>query len=199
MHDILAHSLLIVAGDFNARIGRDSHHRSPGIIGRYAFHDHTNEIERGMRDACKSLSLHPAQHVSPATTKALDVDKHWRGKRAQLDHILSRSKWVNSIRNCRAYFSVELDSDHRIVTATMQVSLRSTKPKSNHGPLDWNALKESIILQKRYSVATKYQFDLLYDASEACTAQEKYDQFEQYISNANREVPARPSSSGRPD
>ena len=43
VHGIPAHSLLIVAGDFNARIGKDSHHRSPGAIGRYAFHDPTNE------------------------------------------------------------------------------------------------------------------------------------------------------------
>ena len=103
--------------------------------------------------------------------------------------ILIRSKWVNSIRNCRAYSSVELDSDHRIVTATIKVSLWSTKPKSNHGPrLDWNAIKESITFQKRYSIATKNQFDLLYDANEDCTTQEKYDQFEQCISNANREM-----------
>ncbi|CAH3177114.1 unnamed protein product [Porites lobata] len=36
---------------------------------------------------------------------------------------------TNSVRNYRTYNSVELDSDHRILTVTFKVSLRTTKGK----------------------------------------------------------------------
>jgi len=50
--------------------------------------------------------------------------EHLSGQRAQLDHVIINAKWLNSLRNCRAYGSVELDSDHRIVSATVKSSLR---------------------------------------------------------------------------
>jgi hypothetical protein len=54
---------------------------------------------------------------------------HPAGSTHQLDHILINSKWVNSLRNCRAYNSVEGDSDHRIVSILLVASLRTSKGK----------------------------------------------------------------------
>lgn len=49
------------------------------------------------------------------------------GSKHQLDRILINSKWVNSLRNGRAYNTVELDSDHRIVTILLVTSSRASK------------------------------------------------------------------------
>ena len=51
---------------------------------------------------------------------------HPAGPVHQLDHILINSKWVNSLRNCRAYNSVELDSDYRLLSILF-ISLRTSR------------------------------------------------------------------------
>ena len=62
------------------------------------------------------------------------------GQRAQLDHILVRKKWQNSIRDCRpySYFS-SVGSDHRIVSAKVKLSLRVSKksPPDPMKAIDW--------------------------------------------------------------
>lgn len=52
---------------------------------------------------------------------------HPAGSKHQLDRILINSKWVNSLRNGRAYNTVELGSDHRIVTILLVTSSRTSK------------------------------------------------------------------------
>ena len=45
--------------------------------------------------------------------------------------MILRRKWINSLQSCRCYNTVEIDSDHRILTATAKFSLRTTKKTSN--------------------------------------------------------------------
>ena len=46
------------------------------------------------------------------------------GQHAQLDHIIINTEWLNSVRNCRACRTVEIGSDHRIVSVTIKIRLR---------------------------------------------------------------------------
>ena len=53
---------------------------------------------------------------------------HLVGSKHQLDHILINSKWINSLRNCRADNAVELDYDHRIISILLlATSMRTGK------------------------------------------------------------------------
>ena len=54
----------------------------------------------------------------------------WMHPSGLTHHILINNKWKNSLRNCRAYNSVELDSDHRIVSIRLVCSLRASR--ANH-------------------------------------------------------------------
>ena len=50
------------------------------------------------------------------------------GDRAQLGYIIFRTKGINSVKDSIAYFSFNSGgSDHRIVSATVKLSLRSSK------------------------------------------------------------------------
>ncbi len=61
-------------------------------------------------------------------------------------------KWVNALRNCRAYNSVELDSDHRILNIRLATSLRTSKGKPCKRPkFNWKKLQDP---------ATKQHFQL---------------------------------------
>ena len=68
--------------------------------------------------------------------------RHPAGHLSQIDYILFRKRWRNSIHNCQAHSSSNsIGSDHRIVTATIQLSLR-TRKKTDIKHLNWHALTE---------------------------------------------------------
>ena len=68
-------------------------------------------------------------------------------KQAQRDQILIRKKWANSLRKCRAYSSVEIDSDYRIVTAKI-------KSAKEHQENNQNALFRTFLLFKLRRITT---------------------------------------------
>ena len=49
------------------------------------------------------------------------------GNKARSDHVILRVNWINSLRNCRCYNTVGIDSEHRIVTATVKFSFSTGK------------------------------------------------------------------------
>ena len=61
LHDVLTpipvHNIVIVLGDFNARIGRDLHESNPRV---YAYHQRTNENGKLLRDLIENNNLRPA-------------------------------------------------------------------------------------------------------------------------------------------
>ena len=51
--------------------------------------------------------------------------------KAQIDYVLINKKWKNSAMNCEAYSSFEgVSTDHRIVTAKIQLSLRKNAKRT---------------------------------------------------------------------
>ena len=75
------------------------------------------------------------------------VGKRWsfedtKCKSYLIDNILVNSKWKNSIHNSEAYSSfASVGSDHRIVTASVKLSLRATKTRSKKQQYDWKLLR----------------------------------------------------------
>ena len=73
------------------------------------------------------------------------VNKRWsyrslKGVLSQIDFILFRKRWRNSFTDCQAYSSSNpFGSDHRIVTATIKLSVRCQKQPSAR-KLFWRAL-----------------------------------------------------------
>ena len=48
-----------------------------------------------------------------------------KGAKSQIDFIMIRRKWRNSLKNCETYSSFSrIGSDHRIITAKIKLSLR---------------------------------------------------------------------------
>ena len=72
------------------------------------------------------------------------------GARAQLDYICINKKWQNSVRDCNAFNSFfSIGSDHRIVSAKIRLSLRTTKSTSNRAPkYDWRKFRQDKGLQE---------------------------------------------------
>ena len=127
LEQVKIHNIHLVVGDFNARVGSDSHLAHPEVIARHCFYDTTNNNGERLVSMCEEYKLRPAQMKLPQPKCRQWTWMHPMGSKHQLDHILTNSKWSNSLRNCRAYNTVELDSNHRIVSILLLCSLRTTK------------------------------------------------------------------------
>lgn len=108
-NQIKRHDLHLVLGNLNARLGH---------------------AER-LLNYCLEHNLRHVQSRFPLPISRMWTWKHPTGSMTLIDHILINSKWTNSLRNCRAHNSVELDSDHRILSAKIKVILRTTKGKGS--------------------------------------------------------------------
>ena len=114
------HNFVVIAGDFNAPIGSNSHETSPSLIGSYMYHDQTNTNGQYLIDFYEEQNLISAFHRQPHKRNHMWTWEHPNVRsKAQIDHILIRKKWINSLSKCRAYSSVKIDLDHRIVTANI--------------------------------------------------------------------------------
>ena len=104
------------------------------------------------------------------------------GTLRQLDYILVRRKWRNSILNSEAYNTFcSVGSDHRVVSAKIRLSLRTTKnPKRNL--YDWEMFSRRPDLQEQYSVLIKNKFRPL--QSDSLT--EEYEKFIQVNNEAKK-------------
>ena len=81
----------------------------------------------------------------------------------QLDYILVRKKWRNSVHNTEAYNSFKtVGSDHRVVSATLKLSLRAPK-KEKRTSYNWKLFSQTSELQQQYTVTVKNNYQVLED------------------------------------
>ena len=97
--------------------------------------------------------------------------------KAQIDYIITRKKWHNSIMNAEAYNTFSnVGSDHRVVTTRIRLSLRAPKvAKEKVIRYNWRELESCPQLQTKYAVKIKNRFEALECDSDNIT--EKYDHF----------------------
>ena len=167
---IPAHNMLYMVGDLNAHISPTgkwtSYHQGPANRNGRLLEDLL--LERGL-EICNTRFQ---KRRGKLWTYLSDMNQ----SKSQIDFIICRRKWRNTVKNCEAYGSFQsIGSDHRIVVARIKLSLRiSKKPKRAPVP-DWSKLKTDQKLQERYSVEVRNRFDLL--VTEDQTPTERYQSF----------------------
>ena len=150
-----AHNVLTVAWDFKAQVGPDDS----------AFtHNHaTNRNGEMLVDYAEEFQLmfSNTNFMKPAVK--LWTFQHPSGS-SQIDYILIRKKWRNSIRNCQAYSSFSsIGSDHRIVSCTTCLSLRSSKrPDTNPmKTIDWKLVSSESTIRQQFAIDVRKRYDAL--------------------------------------
>ena len=148
------HDINIIAGDHNAHLGRD-------VCNKNAFYATTNRNGQFLVDFAQENSLSIA---SLKFNKKKSKKITWTAPNGQLhqnDHILVSSKWQNSLKNCESYLRPSVQSDHRIVTATFKLSLRSNIKKPRVIRYDWNSLKTVDKVKNEFVLKLHNRFDAL--------------------------------------
>jgi hypothetical protein len=155
-----AHNFLIVIGDFNARVGKE-HYIFP-------YHETTNRNGELLHTLAMENDLVITNVSFRKKESRLWTCSLPSGFKAQLDYILVRKKWRNSVTNSCAYNSfASLGSDHRIVTAKIRLSLRASgKTPPRKIKYDWRKLAQDDELQDRYSVHVRNRFSTLRESCE---------------------------------
>ena len=176
IESVPAHDVLILLGDFNARIGTSD--------ARFPYHMITNRNGTHLVDLMMEKNL-----VVTNTSFQKREGKLWTymdpcGEKYQLDCILVNKKWRNSILNAEAYNTfASVGSDHRVVNINVRLSLRANgKTPPRKTKYDWKELSKDQNLQKQYTAKIRNRFSALQTAED--TATECYQRF----IDANREV-----------
>ena len=182
INDVPAHNFLVVMGDMNARLGLDD---VP-----FSYHDRTNRNGCFLRELMVECGLVAANTLFQKRSGKLWTHRNkGSGQTTQLDYILVRKKWRNSVHNAEAYSSFSsVGSDHRVVSAKLQLSLRTAK-HARKIRYDWQRFSATPEIQENYTVTVKNRFQVL----EEDTNKERYEKFVAANKEAMEEwVPKKP-------
>ena len=148
INSIPKHNILLVMGDFNAHIGKD--------FAKHAFHDNTNTNGDYLIDLTHEADMFIANtHFQKRTGKKWTYISDMCGVKAQNDYILLNNKWKNTLKNCEPYSSFSsIGSDHRVLTASLKLSLRKRHTPAGRINYEWSLLRNST-LADHYTISVK--------------------------------------------
>ena len=156
IESIPAHNFVTIAGDFNAKVGTED--------ANFSFNPSTNRNGEKLLDLAEEFHLTITSTNFMKPSKKLWTHESPKGDRSQIDYILVRKKWSNSIKDCQAYSTFStVGSDHRIVSATVCLSLRvskrpQTKPIKR---VDWQQVISDRSIVSNYTLSVKNKFEAL--------------------------------------
>lgn len=118
-------SILMVIGDYNAKIGE-----GPSMlptIGQFGLGDR-NEAGDTLVEFCEAndLSVTNTLFKHPKRRRYTWTQPGDRA-RNQIDYIMVHKRWRQSVKNSRAYPGADCNSDHNLVVATFQLTIRKRK------------------------------------------------------------------------
>ena len=160
---VYKHNLLLIAGDFNDYLGQDD-----GF--KYSFHETSNLngiMLKHFLHAHKLICLNTQYQKRSGQTWTHTSPNNFK---SQINFIIINSNWKNSAKNARAYNSfISLVSDHRIVSANIELSLRKNIKKVSKTKLyDWSSLKYDAKIKNTFITEVKNIYSAL-------TLQEEYN------------------------
>ena len=156
VEQVPAHNFLVIVGDFNARLG-------PNDV-NFTYNITTNRNGEMLQDFMDEFNLFSANTSFMKPRGQFWTHEYPTGDRAQLDDILFRKKWRNSVRDARSYSSFStVGSDHRIVSSNVKLSLRVSKKSKPHPmkSIDWKEVSSNHALSKQFSLDVYNKFSIL--------------------------------------
>lgn len=150
--------MVVVMGDFNAKIGKG---RQQDIVGDFGIGTRNEGGERLLQFCLENrlivtntLFQHPKRLLYTWKSPG-DV------RRNQIDYILISKRHRNNVKECKTYPAADIASDHNPLVANLQIRLKKTHKNSpKKEQIDWGKLSVGEDNEK-YLVYVKNRFEVL--------------------------------------
>jgi len=127
---------LVVMGDWNAVVGEEGDEK---VVGKYGLGER-NERGEKLVEFCKRNKLIVSNTwFQQEKRRRYTWKKPGDTARYQLDYILVRQRFRNSVKRSWSYPGADADSDHNLVKMKMEVKLKNIKRRK--GQQKWNMTK----------------------------------------------------------
>ena len=127
LKEVKSTNVLIIAGDFNAKIGKGSYQ---DLVGNYGLGDENPRGDRVLQfcieknlDVTNTTFQHPNRLLYTWKSPG-DVSRN------QIGYLLIRKRHRNSVKQCKTYPEADIGSDHNPLVARVSVRLKRAMPKS---------------------------------------------------------------------
>jgi len=172
--------ILIVQGDWNAKVGKDAHENWNGVVGKFGL-DNTND--RGIRllEFAKQHKLVIANTLY-RHKRSRTVTWHSPGgiSHHQLDFILVQKRYQSSINGAktRVFPGADINSDHELLMMTLKLKLKAQKKRqSTRIRYDLDKLKNPQILEEfQVTIGGKFGPLLLHENDSVNNLTTKFEQ-----------------------
>ena len=158
--EVKSTDVLIVLGDFNAKIGKGAYQ---DIIGPHGLGDRNPRGDK-LQCFCLEKDLIIANTYFQHPNRFLYT---WKSPgdltRNQIDYILIRKRFRNSVKNCKTYPGADIGSDHNPLVCKISVRLKRVMPASLNKKkefIDFGKLATPEMKEK-YLIDVKNKYEIL--------------------------------------
>ena len=153
LKEVKSSDVLIIMGDFNAKIGKGAYR---DIVGKHGLGERNERGER-LLHFCIEKDMVVSNTTFEHPNRLLYT---WKSPgditRNQIDYILIKKRFRNSIKQCKTHPGADIASDHNPLIAKVSVKLKRAMPKSmkKQKKIDWGKLdvpeeKEKYLIEVR--------------------------------------------------
>ena len=119
--------ILIISGDFNAKVGRKKNSEEDGIIGNFGLGERNKRgdtvVDFAIADQLAIKNTMYQKHPRRLYTWTSPDTK----TRNQIDYILIEKRWASTIQNVITKLNADCDTDHELLVATLKLKLKCKK------------------------------------------------------------------------
>ena len=190
--EVQNHDILVMAGDMNAKVGRETDVFG-SAIGSKSLHEESND--NGVRMASYACmnnmviggTIFPHKNIHKRTWTTPDGRSH-----NQIDHILIKQRFRRSLQDVRSYRGADCDSDHYLVVANIKVKLKMERTPRTEKVRRFNVDKlKTQDIRNEFQIKIQNRFstlDILEENEEEIAVEEEWREIQSTIKEVAEEV-----------
>lgn len=182
LHRTPKHDMVIVMGDLNAKVGKDNTGKE-ACMGAHGI-GQLNENGERLLDFCEINGL----VVCNTIFAHKDIHKYtWvspdKRTKNQIDYIMINKRWRRSVIDARTYRGADINSDHILLRAKIQLKLKATRKVQGRRKFAVNKLKQ-LEVKEAFKLELRNRFSALETMNDENNIDGKWDNIKDCFTSA---------------